>query len=132
VATARFETGPGEQSQIDFGERFVVIAGERMKVYFFVMTLGFSRRIYVRAFTDERRDSWFAGMESAFRHFGGVTGVVLMDNPKALVKSHDVKTREVVFSESFRAFARHWGFTPRACAPYRARTKGKDERASPM
>ena len=129
IATARFETGPGEQSQIDFGERFVTIAGERMKVYFFVLTLGFSRRIYVRAFTDERRDSWFAGMESAFRHFGGVTGVVLLDNPKALVKSHDVKTREVVFSESFLAFSRHWGFTPRACAPYRARTKGKDERA---
>ena len=129
LATARFETGPGEQSQIDFGERFVVIGGERIKVYFFVQVLGFSRRIYVRAFTDERRDSWFAGMESAFRHFGGVTNVVLLDNPKALVKSHDVKTREVVFSESFRAFAKHWGFTPRACAPYRARTKGKDERA---
>lgn len=129
VATARFETGPGEQSQIDFGERFVSIAGERTKVYFFIQILGFSRRIYVRAFTDERRDSWFAGMESAFRHFGGVTSVVLLDNPKALVKSHDVRTREVVFSESFAAFARHWGFTPRACAPYRARTKGKDERA---
>jgi hypothetical protein len=26
------------------------------------------------------------------------------------------------------AFARYWGFKPRACAPYRARTKGKDER----
>lgn len=25
------------------------------------------------------------------------------------------------------AFARHWGFRVRACAPYRARTKGKDE-----
>ena len=129
LATSRFETGPGEQSQIDFGERFVVIAGERIKVYFFVLVLAFSRRIYVRAFTDERRDSWFAGMESAFWHFGGVTKVVLLDNPKALVKSHDVKTREVVFSESFKAFAKHWGFTPRACAPYRARTKGKDERA---
>ena len=129
LATARFETGPGEQSQIDFGERFVVIAGERIKVYFFVQILAFSRRIYVRAFTDERRDSWFTGMESAFWYFGGTTKVVLLDNPKALVKSHDVKTREVVFSESFKAFAKHWGFTPRACAPYRARTKGKDERA---
>jgi transposase len=24
--------------------------------------------------------------------------------------------------------AKHWGFSPRACAPYRARTKGKTER----
>lgn len=127
-ATTRFETRPGEQSQIDFGERFVVIAGEPMKVYFFVLTLGFSRRNYVRAFTNERLESWLAGMEGAFRHFGGVTEVVLLDNPKPLVTSHDVQTREVVYSERFKAFAKHWGFAPRACAPYRARTKGKDER----
>jgi transposase len=88
LATTRFETGPGEPSQIDFGERFVVIAGERVKVYFFVLILGFSRRIHVRAFTDERHDSWFAVMESAFRHFGGVTKVVLLDNPKALAYYH--------------------------------------------
>jgi len=106
----------------------VLIAGERIKVYFFVLTLGFSRRNYVRAFTNERLESWLAGMEGAFRHFGGVTEVVLLDNSKPLVTSHDVKTREVVFSEHFKAFAKHWGFTPRACAPYRARTKGKDER----
>lgn len=127
-ATTRYETGPGEQSQIDFGERLVVVGGESVKVYFFVFTLGFSRRIYVRAFTNERLHSWLAGMEGAFRHFGGVTETVLLDNPRALVTSHDVRTREVVFSESLRAFAKHWGLTPRACAPYRARTKGKDER----
>jgi hypothetical protein len=33
----------------------------------------------------------------------------------------------VVFNARFLAFARHWGFRPRACAPYRARTKGKTE-----
>jgi Mu transposase-like protein len=32
-----------------------------------------------------------------------------------------------VFNEKFKAFAKHWGFRPRACAPYRARTKGKTE-----
>src|SRR5512132_2359064 len=36
-------------------------------------------------------------------------------------------TREVVFNERLHAFARYWGSRPRACAPYRARTKGKDE-----
>jgi hypothetical protein len=106
----------------------VTIAGEPTKVYFFVMTLGYSRRNYVRAFTNERLESWLSGIESGFLHFGGVTEVVLLDNPKALVTSHDVRTREVRFSESFKAFAKHWGFSPRACAPYRARTKGKDER----
>ena len=37
-------------------------------------------------------------------------------------------TREVEFNARLHAFAKHWGFHPHACAPYRARTKGKDER----
>lgn len=53
---------------------------------------------------------------------------VLVDNARALVKAHDVETGEVAFNERFRAFATYWGFKPRACRPYRARTKGKDER----
>ena len=55
-------------------------------------------------------------------------GEVLLDNARALVAHHDAQTREVVFNERLHAFARYWGFRPRACAPYRARTKGKDER----
>jgi hypothetical protein len=43
------------------------------------------------------------------------------------VVEHDPTTRTVVFNEKFKAFAKHWGFRPRACAPYRARTKGKTE-----
>ncbi|MCP3057137.1 Mu transposase domain-containing protein, partial [Aurantimonas marianensis] len=37
-------------------------------------------------------------------------------------------SREVVLHPRLHAFAKHWGFRVRACAPYRARTKGKDER----
>ena len=53
---------------------------------------------------------------------------MLVDNAKALVTLHDAATREVTFNGRFLAFARYWGVRPRACAPYRARTKGKDER----
>jgi hypothetical protein len=70
----------------------------------------------------------FEGMEGAFLRFGGVPAEVLIDNAKALVEHHDSVTREVRFNARLHAFARYWGFTPRACAPYRARTKGKDER----
>jgi transposase len=127
-ATVRFETPPGKQLQIDFGERRVPIGGESVKVYLFVATLGYSRRVYVRAFRNERQDSWFSGLEGAFRHFGGVTEEVLLDNDRGLVVRHDRATREVEFNVRLHAFARHWRFRPRACAPYRARTKGKDER----
>ncbi len=128
LATVRFETPPGRQVQIDFGERGVVIGAERVRVFLFVATLGYSRRVYVQAFRHERQSAWFDGLEGAFRHFGGLPAEVLLDNARALVERHDAGTREVVFNARFHAFARYWGVRPVACAPYRARTKGKDER----
>jgi transposase len=127
-ATIRFETPPGKQLQIDFGERRVMIGDENLKVYLFVATLGYSRRLYIRPFRNERQESWFSGLEGAFRHFGGIAEEVLLDNDRGLVAHHDRLTREVEFNARLHAFAKHWGFRPRACAPYRARTKGKDER----
>jgi transposase len=107
----------------DFG--FAVLLG---LLAFNFAALGYSRRLYVRAFRNERQESWFAGLEGAFRHFGGVPEEVLFDNDRGLVVRHDRQTREVEFNVRLHAFARHWRFRPRACAPYRARTKGKDER----
>jgi transposase len=127
-ACVRFETLPGKQLQIDFGETRVAIGGEPVRLHLFVATLGYSRRVYVRAFRHERQSAWFDGLEGAFHHFGGVPQEVLVDNARALVDHHDAATREVRFNDRLHAFARYWGFRPRACAPYRARTKGKDER----
>ena len=127
LATVRFETPPGRQLQIDFGERLVEIGGIKIRAFVFVATLGHSRRCHVRAFRHERQESWFSGLESAFTTFGGVPEEVLMDNPRALVERHDAASRQVTFNDKLIAFAKHWGFRPRACAPYRARTKGKTE-----
>ncbi len=127
-ATVRFETPPGKQLQIDFGDTKVWIADERIRVHLFVATLGYSRRIHIRASLRQQQTDWFAGMEGAFLRFGGVPAEVLLDNARALVEHHDTATREVRFNARLHAFARYWGFAPRACAPYRARTKGKDER----
>ena len=67
------------------------------------------------------------GIADAFRHFGGATRVVLGDNAKALVVERDRATCTVHFHPAYRAFCRDWDVEPRACAPYRARTKGKIE-----
>jgi len=58
-ATVRFEMAPGRQLQIDFGERLVEIGGAKVKAYLFVATLGYSRRLHVRAFRNERQESHF-------------------------------------------------------------------------
>ena len=100
---AGFETPPGKQLQIDFGERRLQIGGANTKVYLFVATLGYSRRLYVRAFRNERQESWFGGLEGAFRHFGGVTEEVLFDNDRGLVVRHDRMTREVEFNTRLHA-----------------------------
>ena len=128
VATVRYETAPGQQLQIDFGSTSVSVGDEAVRAHLFVATLGYSRRCYVAVFLHERQSAWLQGLEGAFRHFGGVPSELLLDNAKALVDEHNVQTREVKFNDRFHAFCRYWGVTPRACAPYRARTKGKDER----
>lgn len=128
-ATQRYETKPGKQLQIDFGEKRVVIGGEDQEVHVMVATLGYSRRIFAKAYAQETQVEWLDGMEAAFAHFGGVPATVLMDNAKALIDTPRQKDASAVFNARLQAFARYWGFTPRACGPYRARTKGKVERS---
>lgn len=61
-ATIRFETAPGEQMQIDFGQTRVMIGGESVRVFLFVATLGYSRKGFACAFRHERQSAWFAGI----------------------------------------------------------------------
>lgn len=127
LATVRFETEPGHQMQVDFGEKWVWVACERTKVHLLAAVLGYSRRIFVKAFLSERQDDWREGIAAAFSHFGGVPQVVLGDNARALVMERDPGTGHVRFNPAYLQFCRDWEVTPRACGPYRARTKGKVE-----
>jgi transposase len=127
LATVRFETAPGHQMQIDFGEKWVSIAGERTKVHFFVAVLGYSRRIFVRASLSQRQDDWREGLAGAFRAFGGVTQKILIDRAGALVVGQDRETGTARIHPAFAAFCKDWGVQVAACRPYRARTKGKTE-----
>ena len=123
--TVRFETRPGQQAQVDWGSSLVWMGEAQSRIRFFVMTLGYSRRMFVRAFSNERLTSLIEGHEEAFRFFGGVTEEVLYDNPKTMVLRRE--DSRVVLNTVFEDFARHWGYTPRFCRPYRPQTKGKVE-----
>lgn len=126
-ATTRFETDPGHQLQHDWGELMVEIGGAMEKVYFSVNTLGFSRRFFVWAAPSNDAAHTYESLVRSFEWFGGVAKDVLVDNQKAAVLTHAVKSRPV-FNNGFLHLAQHYGFTPKACKPYRARTKGKVER----
>jgi transposase len=127
VASVRFETEPGQQMQVDFGQKRVRIGGELVRVHLLVAVLGYSRRLHVKAFLSERGDDWREGIAEAFQHFGGVPRTVLGDNARALVVDRNRAAQTVRFHPAYLAFCRDWGTEPRACQPYRARTKGKGE-----
>ena len=59
---------PGKQLQADFAQCVVAIAGERVLVHLCVLTLGYSRRMVVRAYAYERHENWLRDLEEAFRH----------------------------------------------------------------
>jgi transposase len=124
-ALVRFETPPGHQSQIDWGVARVHFRHRSVVQHIFVLTLGYSRRSYYRACSDERIDSFLDSHEQAFEHFGGRTREHLYDRPRTVC--HGTAEKKVVWNPTFRAFADYWGFEPRLCRPYRAQTKGKVE-----
>ncbi|MHB1225621.1 MAG: IS21 family transposase, partial [Gemmatimonadaceae bacterium] len=125
AATVRFESAPGEQAQVDFGQARVWIADAHVPAQIFVYTLGFSRRTFAVAFPRQRLREWLAGHELAFQHFGGVPDRIVVDNAKAMVLSH---TREsIVWNPTYADFAAYYGVRPWACSPYRPQTKGKVE-----
>jgi len=126
ITQRRFETAPGEQAQVDWGQITVRLEGVPTKVHVLVMTLGYSRRAYAEGFLHERMPNLLAAHENAFAHFGGRCEVLLYDRMRTVVLSASEGCRARL-NATFEAFARHWGFTPRLCQPYRAQTKGKVE-----
>lgn len=126
-ATVRFETPPGRQLQSDWGQIVTVVAGQEVKVDFIVNTLGYSRRFHFWCTDSQDAEHTYEGLVRSFEYFGGVTEEVLVDNQKTAVITH-VNGQEAQFNPRFLDLAGCYGFQPRACQPYRARTKGKDER----
>jgi len=126
-ATLRFETGPGMQGQVDWGSSFVWFGEKRVRTHFFALVLGYSRRMFSKGYKNERLVHLLAGHEAAFSWFGGRPREILYDNPRTMVKGRDPESGKVELNPTFRDFADYYGYKPRFCHPYRARTKGKIE-----
>jgi transposase len=123
----RFETPPGRQAQCDFTELgYHEIAGVRMKLYIFLMVLGYSRMTYAHVTLDMGQTTFLACHEQAFAYFGGVTEEILYDNPKTIVTKRE--GGQVIFNAALLDFAGLYGYTPKVHRPYRPQTKGKVER----
>jgi transposase len=126
-ATVRFETEPGQQAQVDWGHFGLIDhQGRQRRLYGFVMTLGWSRAMYLE-FTVSADVAWFLRCHvHAFHYFGGVPRQILHDNLKTAVLDREANGT-IHWNPRYLDFAQYYGFTPCACQPYRAQTKGKVE-----
>ena len=126
-ASRRFETPPGKQAQVDWGEfKLVDESGKMRRVHAFIMIMGHSRYRYVEYTEDERIDTLIGCHERAFAYFGGIPETILYDNMKTVVK-HSHQAGENKWNDRFLRFAKHQGFNPIRCRPYHPRCKGKVE-----
>jgi transposase len=125
-ATVRFESPPGHQAQVDwaYAGAFPNERGELVRLYAFVMVLGFSRMLYVEFTTSMDLPTLLACHQRAFAALGGWTKEVLYDNMAQVRLPHSTE-----WNPLFLDFAHHYGFVPRTCRVRRPRTKGKVERA---
>lgn len=121
----RFETDPGVQLQVDF----TTIRRGHNSLKAFVATLGYSRASYVRFTKTERQEDWLDGIEAALEYFDGVPKELLFDNAKCIMIQRDAYGEgKHQWNPALLDQAKTYGYIPRACRPYRAKTKGKVER----
>ena len=126
----RFETPAGQQAQVDFARFVTVFAdypGATRIVWLFSMVLGHSRFIFARFVMHQDLQTLLRCHMQAFAAVGGVPIEILYDRMKTAVTGED-GNGHIVYNRSLVALARHYGFHPKACRPYRAKTKGKVER----
>lgn len=126
----RFETPPGLQAQVDFA-RFVVDftddPGTSRVVWLFCLVLGHSRFLFARYVLHQNLQTLLRCHIQAFEAIGGVPIEILYDRMKTAVTGEDDQGH-IAYNRSLLALAQHYRFQPRACRPYRAKTKGKVER----
>ncbi|MGH7685377.1 MAG: IS21 family transposase [Candidatus Dormibacteria bacterium] len=121
--TVRFETPPGKQAQVDWGE--FKKPGMR-RVHGFALTLGWSRAGYLDFSDTQALVALLRCHEHAFAYLGGVPEEVLYDRMKT-VWLRDDHRGDPVFHPGLLDFAAHYGYRPRLCRARRPQTKGKVE-----
>ncbi len=127
----RFETQPGRQAQVDFAHFRTVFTDkpdvERV-IWLFSLVLGHSRMLWGRFVPHQDMQTLLRCHAAAFETLQGAPGEILYDRMRTVFNREDPDAGHIVYNRTLIEFARHYGYLPKACKAYRAKTKGKVER----
>jgi transposase len=128
--SCRFETGPGEEAQVDYGQGALTLdpqTGKYRRPRLFIMTLSCSRHSFRKVVWKSSSEVWCRLHEEAFAYFGGTVKTVRLDNLKEGVLKPDIYDPEL--NPLYAATLKHYNVVPLPCRPYTPDLKGKVESA---
>ncbi len=102
--------------------------GVQHRVWLFAMVLGHSRYLWGQYVLHQDLGTVLRCHMLAFEHFGGTPHEILYDRMKTAVLGEATDDTGIVYNDKLIGLGAHYGFKPRACKAYRAKTKGKIER----
>jgi transposase len=127
-AFLRLRAFPGEQAQSDwahFGE--VRLGRARRRLSGFVLTLSYSRALWLEFFFDQSLENFLLGHVHAFHDWGGAPRSLQTDNLRSVVLER--RGDAIHFHPRFLELSAHYHFATLPCRPARGNEKGRVERA---
>lgn len=127
-AYLRLQTFPGEQAQVDWAHFGHVMVGRAKRALScFVMTLSYSRALYLEFFFDQTMENFLRGHVHAFAFWSGQPRVILYDNLRSAVLER--RGKDVLFHPRLLELSAHYHFVPQPCQVRAGNQKGRVERA---
>lgn len=125
----RFETRPGEEMQVDWAVYTVPIAGRPSRIHILGILLAHSRKVHYGVYRNEKQETLLEGLARGLEYFGGSALRLVFDNMATAVLGRIGPNRQPIWHPRLLEFARHYGFTPLACAVRDPDRKGKKEKS---
>ena len=124
----RLQLFPGEQAQTDWAHFGKVTVGRACRALScFVMTLSYSRALYLEFFFDQTMENFLRGHVHAFQDWKGQPRMILYDNLKSAVLER--RGAQILFNPRLLELSAHYHFAPQFCQVRAANQKGRVERA---
>src|SRR5579863_6429287 len=127
-AFLRLQVFPAEQAQVDWAYFGSVMVGRaKRQLSCFVITLSWSRALYLEFFFDQTTENFLRGHVRAFQDWSGAPRVILYDNLRSAVLER--RGNQIHFNPRLLELAAHYHFAPQLCQVRAGNQKGRVERA---